>query len=57
MNADSYAKKLYALMEEKGQANREDLGSFFEQARKALKTHQEVLDFEPPTTPEAAPKP
>ena len=57
MNADAYAKKLYALMEEKGQANREDLGSFFEQARKALKTHQEVLDFEPPATPEAAPKP
>jgi Tfp pilus assembly protein PilE len=57
LNADGYAKKLYALMEEKGQANAEDLSGFFEQARKALKTHQEVLDFEPPTTPEVAPRP
>lgn len=47
INAEAYTKKLYALIDEKQDANREDLSRFFDQARQALKTHQEVLDFQP----------
>lgn len=47
INAESYTKKLYALIDEKQETNREDLSRFFDQARQALKTHQEVLDFQP----------
>lgn len=51
LDADAQVKKLYALIEDKQQANKEDLSSFFNQARKALKTHQDVLKFEPENLP------
>ena len=51
LNAGEQVKKLYALIEGKQQANAEDLSSFFDQARKALKTHQDVLKFEPENLP------
>lgn len=60
INADEQVKKLYALIDDKQQANAEDLSSFFNQARKALKTHQDVLKFEPenlPQPPPPAPRP
>ncbi|MDB6120031.1 MAG: hypothetical protein JWO08_3812 [Verrucomicrobiaceae bacterium] len=56
INADAYTKKLYALLDEKQQANTEDLSKFFDQARQALKTHQEVLDFQPERLPESPTK-
>jgi hypothetical protein len=37
--------------------NAEDLSSFFNKARQALRTHQDVLDFEPGALPLPAPKP
>ncbi len=52
IDADAYTKKLYALMDEKQQANAEDLSKFFDQARQALRTHQEVLDFQPERAPD-----
>ena len=57
INAEAYTKKLYDLIEDKQQANAEDLSQFFDQARKALKTHQEVLDFMPEKLPELPVKP
>jgi hypothetical protein len=54
LNADAEAKKLYALIEDKERANTEDLTSFFDKARQALHTHQDVLDFEPENPPPAA---
>ena len=57
INADAYTKKLYALIDEKQDANREDLSAFFDQARQALKTHQEVLDFQPEKLPDLPAKP
>ena len=56
INAEAYTKKLYALIDEKQDANREDLSRFFDQARQALKTHQDVLDFQP-DKPEVPVKP
>jgi hypothetical protein len=53
LNADAEAKKLYALIEDKERANAEDLTSFFDKARDALRTHQNVLDFEPEAPPAA----
>ena len=47
LDADAQIKKLQDYVDEKRQQKPEDLSSFFDQARKALKTHQEVLDFEP----------
>lgn len=55
LDADKHVKKLYALIEEKQQANQEDLSAFFDQARKALRTHQDVLKFEPENLPPALP--
>lgn len=52
INSEAYTKKLYALIDEKNQANAEDLSKFFDQARQALRTHQEVLDFQPEKGPE-----
>jgi hypothetical protein len=52
---DAQVKKLYDLVDEKSAANREDLSQFFENARNALKTHQEVLDLAPTTVPQPAP--
>jgi hypothetical protein len=40
-------KKLYSLMDDKNRANADDLSSFFANARDALRTHQDVLDFTP----------
>lgn len=57
VNADEQVKKLYALIDDKQLANKEDLSSFFDQARKALKTHQDVLKFEPENLPQPAPGP
>ncbi len=56
MDADAQSKKLYDLIEDKKQTNAEDLSSFFDQARKALRTHQDVLDFEPQNPPPQTPK-
>ena len=47
LDADAQIKKLQDYIDDKRQQKPEDLRSFFDQARKALKTHQEVLDFEP----------
>lgn len=52
LNGDAQVKKLYQLIEEKSAGNQQDLTQFFDQARKALKTHQEVLDFAPTQTPD-----
>jgi hypothetical protein len=54
---DSQVKKLYALLEDKSNANTEDLSKFFDQARQALKTHQDVLDFAPDKLPDQPNKP
>lgn len=56
LNADEQIKKLYSLIEEKDTANQTDLSEFFNKARQALRTHQDVLQFEPdnklpPSTP------
>ena len=57
LNGDQYVKKLYALIDDKNQANAEDLSQFFDRARQALKTHQEVLDFQPEKIPDLPIKP
>ncbi len=58
LNADEQVKKLYSLIEEKDSANQQDLSEFFNKARQALRTHQEVLQFEPDTKlPPALPAP
>jgi len=57
LNGDQYVKKLYALIDDKNQANAEDLTKFFDQARQALRTHQDVLDFQPDKVPELPVKP
>jgi hypothetical protein len=53
LDADAQLKKLDALIQDKQAANAEDLTSFFNQAREALQTHQNVLDFEPAEVPQA----
>jgi hypothetical protein len=57
LDADAQLQKLQAYIDDKQQMNAEDLGSFFDKARKALRTHQDVLDFEPDAPPLPAPKP
>lgn len=57
LDADAQIQKLHAYIDDKQQMNAEDLGSFFDKARKALRTHQDVLDFEPEAPPLPAPKP
>jgi hypothetical protein len=57
LNGDEYVKKLYALIDDKNQANAEDLSKFFDQARQALRTHQDVLDFQPDKMPDLPVKP
>lgn len=52
LDADAQLKKLNDLIEDKQLANAEDLSSFFDKARQALRTHQDVLDFEPETIPQ-----
>lgn len=51
LDADAQVKKLNAVIEDKEQANSEDLTGFFDKARQALQTHQDVLDFEPDSPP------
>lgn len=55
LDADEHLKKLYAVIEDKQRANQEDLSAFFDQARKALRTHQDVLKFEPENLPPPLP--
>ncbi|GAA5132445.1 hypothetical protein GCM10023213_00670 [Prosthecobacter algae] len=52
MDADAQIKKLNELTEDKKIANAENLSSFFDKARQALRTHQDVLDFEPAEIPQ-----
>lgn len=53
LDADAQIQKLNDLIADKQTANAEDLSSFFNKARQALRTHQDVLDFEPEPVPEA----
>jgi len=53
IDAEAQLKKLDAVIQDKQTANAEDLTSFFNQAREALQTHQNVLDFEPAELPQA----
>ena len=53
VDAESQLKKLDALIQDKQTTNAENLSSFFDQARQALQTHQNVLDFEPENMPQA----
>ncbi|MBK8091715.1 MAG: hypothetical protein IPK32_06960 [Verrucomicrobiaceae bacterium] len=58
LDADAQIKKLQDYIDDKKQQNADDLSSLFGQARKALRTHQAVLDFEPeaaPTLPKTSP--
>ena len=57
LDADAQIQKLHAYIDDKQQMNAEDLSSFFDKARKALRTHQDVLDFEPEAPALPAPKP
>lgn len=57
LDADAQIQKLHAYIDDKQQMNAEDLSSFFDKARQALRTHQNVLDFEPDSIPLSAPKP
>lgn len=57
LDADAQIQKLHSYIDDKQQMNAEDLSSFFDKARKALRTHQDVLDFEPDAPPLPAPKP
>lgn len=54
---EEQVRKLYALIDDKNQDNQKDLSTFFDQARKALKTHQSVLDFTPDKLPDLPTKP
>lgn len=47
LDADAQIKKLQLYIDDKKQQNTADLTSLLNQARKALRTHQAVLDFEP----------
>ncbi len=55
LDTTSLLKKLEDLIQDKKQASAEDLSSDFNKAREALRTHQEILDFDP-TAPPQAPK-
>lgn len=57
LDADAQLQKLNAYIDDKQQQNAQDLSSFFDKARKALRTHQDVLDFEPDAARLPAPKP
>lgn len=53
LDTDSLVKKLLAVIQDKEAAKPEDLSPFFDKARQALKTHQDVLKFEPDKLPAA----
>ncbi len=57
LDADGQIQKLQAYIDDKKQMNADDLSAFFDKARKALRTHQDVLDFEPEAAQLPAPKP
>lgn len=58
LNTNEQIQKLHALIEEKDAANQQDLSEFFTKARQALRTHQDVLQFEPEVKlPPAPPAP
>ncbi len=57
LDADAQLQKLNAYIDDKQKQNATDLSSFFDKARKALRTHQDVLDFEPDAAQFPAPKP
>jgi hypothetical protein len=52
LDTEALLKKLDDVIQNKQASNAEDLTSFFDKARQALRTHQEVLDFEPETVPQ-----
>lgn len=51
LNADAEIKKLQDYIDNKKQQSTGDITDLLNQARKALRTHQSVLDFEPETPP------
>lgn len=57
LDADKQIQKLHAYIDDKQQMNTEDLTSFFDKARQALRTHQDVLEFEPDAPLLPVPKP
>lgn len=57
LDADKQIQKLHAYIDDKQQMNTEDLTSFFDKARQALRTHQDVLEFEPDAPLLPLPKP
>ncbi len=57
LDADGQIQKLHAYIDDKQKMNADDLSAFFDKARKALRTHQDVLDFEPEATRLPAPRP
>lgn len=52
LDTDALLKKLDDLIQFKQQANTEDLSSYFSKAREALRTHQDILDFDPGVPPQ-----
>ncbi len=55
LDTDALLKKLEDVIQAKQDANAEDLSSYFSKARQALRTHQDILDFDP-EVPQQAPK-
>lgn len=54
LDADTQVQKLQAYIDDKEKMNAEDMSAFFNKARQALRTHQDVLDFEPEALPQTA---
>lgn len=55
LDTNALLRKLDDLIQGKQDANAEDLSSYFNKAREALRTHQDILDFDP-EVPTQAPK-
>jgi hypothetical protein len=55
LDTNALLKKLDDVILAKQDANAEDLSAEFAKARSALRTHQEILDFDP-EVPTQAPK-
>ncbi len=53
LDTEALLKKLDDVIQNKQSTNAEDLSSFFNKARQSLRTHQDVLDFEPAGAPQA----
>lgn len=53
LDTDALLKKLDDLIQSRQEANAEDLSTYFSKAREALRTHQEILDFDPEVPPQA----